>query len=81
MTNDDANAVALALIRVTFTDDRRGAELLMDGVSPWQILGAMTGIARILGILAAGDEDRFVAMLTAWQPGQKLGEGFGVPGE
>lgn len=64
----------VAALAAVHRDDWEGAAAVLAG-SDWEaVAGHALGIISTLGPVAAGSPERWLAMLTAWQPGTRLGD-------
>lgn len=56
--------------------DEDGARAVMDHADHAAAAGMLLGILCTLGPVAAGSPAQWSAVLAAWRPGQRLGEGL-----
>ncbi|GIE79078.1 hypothetical protein Aph02nite_50280 [Actinoplanes philippinensis] len=74
---DDVVGLAVALMCAGWSQDEKAFESLLDGADLVGVIAFLTGLATQLGAAAAGGREQWAAMLAAWQPGQRLGDGLG----
>ncbi|MEV0431254.1 hypothetical protein ACIBPB_03795 [Micromonospora sp. NPDC049836] len=72
--HDDVTGAAVAVLSAMARGDVAGADAVLATVDPWALAGWLLGLVDQLGPAAFGDRERYLEVLAAWRPGQRLGD-------